>query len=111
MLWKALSKDEQAVFRTPILAALAGAPEMVCDTSTTSGMLSVLEAQPRTLSEAEEALYRPIYDRLVSPERIADHFGAGARAPSTPTSIKKALKDFNAFHREVCHFPDIFKLS
>lgn len=98
-----LDEDERTIFRSPYFEALAGIPSY--DTSDSAGvddMVEVLEPKVHVLTPEEEALYRPIYDRLVNKEKVAAEFGTHGRLASTPAQITSSLAEFHKINQKVC---------
>lgn len=102
-----MSDNERAIFTSPIFEALCGT--VTYDTANTkkSGNVEVLEPTTPTLTAEEEALYRPIWDRLVDKKRIAAKFGK-KKASSTPSQIKVALSEFRKINALVSVFFSLF---
>lgn len=93
------------IFTSPIFEALAGSCTYDTANTSTTGNVEVVEATTYALTAEEEALYRPIWDRLVDKKRVAAKFGTKKNS-TTPSQIKVALTEFrkiNALVRFFCH--------
>ncbi|KAH9820642.1 hypothetical protein DFH28DRAFT_884563, partial [Melampsora americana] len=112
--WTELNQDEQSVFGTRIMLALAGIPDLAADHGIEDGeedtkgdqVISVPEVTK--LTSDEEELYRPIYKRLVDHDVLVSKLGTTVPGITDKQfsrwslrSIQKINQDLNAeSHRQ-----------
>lgn len=89
-IYSPLVKNEKEIFRSPTFEALAG----VAFYDTTTDSDEILEPKVPTLTDEQEALYRPIWDRLVDKDKILTVLGPNAKVPTTEAQVKLAEIEF-----------------
>lgn len=96
--WSALHHDGQEVFSTRLFHALSGVPDIgEYDTDVeTEGRLvkdqRVGETAVVKLTEEEEALYRPWYDKLVDLEKVKVSFALKDQGESLPKFQRRSQR-------------------
>lgn len=111
--WRALSKDEVAVFEPTIFYALAGVPNPLLDSETTED--GVVDNQEdggdsfvpipavHKLTVEEDELYRPIYERIVDLKKVENQLGQPSTGPSKSQLQRKSKAAIERIAHQVSH--------
>ncbi|KAH9808449.1 hypothetical protein DFH28DRAFT_1195812 [Melampsora americana] len=100
-----LTDDEYAIFTSRIFHALGGYPDysaISVEDHQNAGDCDVLVPEVPSLSPREEALYRPIYEKLVDLAKVAKH-RERFKAPSAEKREKLSLRAFKKRLQELHH--------
>lgn len=108
--YNALTDDQLAVFESPMFFALGGYPDYsaISFSDDDSGDPSVLIPEVPKLSEADELLYRPIYNKLVNTKKVARDRELNTAAASAAKEEKRSLLSFKKIAQQVCIFLYLF---
>ncbi|KAH9808952.1 hypothetical protein DFH28DRAFT_1134714 [Melampsora americana] len=98
--WRALSKDERAIFDPTIFYALSGVPNPLLDLETNgdndeeehdiAGDSFVPIPTVHKLTVEEDKLYRPLYEQLVDLKKVENELGKPLTGPSTSKLQRKS---------------------
>ncbi|EGG01683.1 uncharacterized protein MELLADRAFT_91952 [Melampsora larici-populina 98AG31] len=100
-----LKDDEHAVFTSRIFHALGGYPDysaIVVEDVETVGDCEVLIPEVPKLSPEEDALYRPLYEKLVDPAKVAKD-RKRFEVPSAEKKEKLSLRTFKKRLQQLHH--------
>ncbi|EGG10937.1 uncharacterized protein MELLADRAFT_92329 [Melampsora larici-populina 98AG31] len=100
-----LTDDEYAIFTSRIFHALGGYPDysaISVEDHETAGDCEVLIPEVPTLSPEEEALYRPIYNKLVDSAKVAKD-RARFKSPSPEKKERLSLRAFKKRVQQLHH--------
>lgn len=109
VIWRSYTEVQKNVFRDPFFLALADQPEFAdgedsgSDEEDGDGDGDGLQQWVHQLSEEEEQLYRPLYNRLVDLKRIERHFGAPS-GPSAAVVQARSVAATRSVANTVCTF-------
>lgn len=102
-VYDSLEPDEHDIFTSPIFYALGGYPDygaLSVEDNKTCGDFDVLIPEVPKLSDEDEARYRPIYERLVDPAKVAKD-RERTMAPSASKMEKRSLQAFKSRIQQV----------
>lgn len=110
-MWKSLEVTEKKIFSARLFFALAGLPNLeelddddmdndLDETDKSNNRVKAVES----LTAEEEAMYRPIYERLVDQGRVKAAFADGLEISSAPAVVKKGLQSAQRINSDVCPF-------
>lgn len=97
-VYNSLEPDEHDIFTSPIFYALGGYPDYAAisvQDNQTCGDFDVLIPEVPKLSDEDEARYRPIYERLVDPAKVAKD-RERTKVPSASKMEKRSLQAFKS---------------
>ncbi|EGF98297.1 uncharacterized protein MELLADRAFT_96035 [Melampsora larici-populina 98AG31] len=101
--YNALTDNQLAVFESPMFFALGGYPDYsaISFSDDNSGDPSVLIPEVPKLSEADETLYRPIYNKLVNTKKVARDRELNTAAASAAKEEKRSLLSFKKIAQQL----------
>ncbi|EGG00816.1 uncharacterized protein MELLADRAFT_92991 [Melampsora larici-populina 98AG31] len=96
--WTSLDANEVAVFEAPLFFALAGLPDYSDFATEETNATTSKGPAVAKLNDREEALYRPIFERLVDMERVTARQG---EAFDEADHRRKSLRALNKVHHTI----------